>query len=76
MMFERMEEMEMIETARIEKILMQQLQLLHEESRKSQSLSEKVDASAAMIEIARLLIEGETPVYNSSVCSSKFLRAK
>ena len=58
----------MNQTEKLQKILMQQVELLHEESRKSRSLSGLADASRAMAEIAGLLMGIEGPGYVSSSC--------
>lgn len=60
----------MNQTEKLQKILMEQVELLHEESRKSRSLSGLADASRAMAEIAGLLMGIEGPGYVSSSCLS------
>lgn len=53
----------MNQTERLQKILMQQVELLHEESRRSRSLSGLADASRAMAELAGLLMGIDAPDY-------------
>ena len=53
----------MNQTERLQKILMQQVELLHEESRRSRSLSGLADASHAMAELAGLLMGIDAPDY-------------
>lgn len=53
----------MNQTEKLQKILMQQVELLHEESRRSRSLSGLADASRAMAGIAGLLMGMEAPDY-------------
>lgn len=53
----------MNQTEKLQKILMQQVELLHEESRRSRSLSGLADASRAMAELAGLLMGMGAPDY-------------
>lgn len=53
----------MNQTEWLQKILMEQVDLLHEESRKSRDLSDLADASRAMAEIAGLLMGMGAPDY-------------